>query len=110
MVDENVIEISATPRKGIPVMLVGEKYTVRAPKGALGLRMSVAAQKADKDPAAMEKAMGTFIDTLFGKKEGSKVHKRLEDPEDDLDYDHIMDLVTQVMEQVTGNPTTSSSD
>lgn len=106
MVDDNVIEISAEPRKGIPVVLVGEEYTVRPPKGALGLRMSVAAQKADKDPVAMEKAMGTFIDTLFGKKNGARVHKRLEDPEDELDYEHIMELVTKVMEQVTGNPTT----
>lgn len=106
MVDENVIEISAKPRKGIPVTLVGQDYTVRPPKGALGLRISVAAKKANEDPEIMANTMETFIDTLFGKKDGAAVRKRLDDPDDDLDYEHIMELTNAVMEQATGNPTT----
>lgn len=97
--------ISGEARKGIPVDLVGKRYVVKKPKSALGLRVAVASKKAGEDPEGMMKAMDTFIDMTFGKKDGVGIRKRLEDPDDDLDYDHITELVQALM-AVDGNPST----
>lgn len=97
--------VNTEPRKGIPVDLVGVRYTARKPKAALGLRVAVAAKKAGEDPEGMLKAMNSFITMTFGKKDAAAINKRLEDPDDDLDYDHITELVQALME-VGENPTT----
>lgn len=105
MTTEAAHTISSEGRKGIPVDLVGKRYVVKKPKSALGLRVAVASKKAGEDPEGMLNAMDSFIDMTFGKKDGVAIRKRLEDPDDDLDYEHITELVQALME-VDGNPTT----
>lgn len=105
MTTEAVHTVNSDGRKGIPVELVGKRYVIKKPKSALGLRVAVAAKKAQEDPESMLAAMDSFIDMTFGKKDGAAVRKRLEDPDDDLDYEHITQLVQALME-VDGNPTT----
>lgn len=103
MADE--MKVESTPRKGIPVNLVGVDYTVRKPKAALGLRLAVAGKKADEDPENMMKAMDTLVLMVFGKKDAKAVDARLSDPEDDLDFEHLVELV-QALGATGENPTT----
>lgn len=105
MTTEAAHTVNSEGRKGIPVELVGKRYVIKKPKSALGLRVAVAAKKAQEDPESMLAAMDSFINMTFGKKDGAAVRKRLEDPDDDLDYEHVTELVQALME-VDGNPTT----
>ena len=106
----NKINITARERSLIPVTLVGIDYMVRKPKGALGLR--IASQFADLqgednegNPEKLSELMDTLVKMLFTKRDVAKVTKRLDDPEDDLDFEHISELMSAVSEETTETPT-----
>lgn len=102
------IDITSEKRQGIPVNLVGVKYAARPPKSMIALRLAQDAQKAGNDPEASIKALTKWLGMTFGKKDTSSILARLEDPDDDLDINHIAELMEKVTEAVSGNPTTSS--
>lgn len=93
-------------RDVIDVNLVGKKYEVKPPKAFVMLKMSQQLQTAQEDPALMIEVLESFIDSSFAKADATKIKKRLEDNNDDLDLPHIMEFMEKVMEFATGNPTT----
>lgn len=98
------IEITATPAHPIAVTLLGVDYTVRPLKGSLGVAMAQRFSGKNLTADKVGKEMTTLIKALFGT-DAPKITKRLNDPEDDLDYPHIVELMNAVMEANTGNPT-----
>jgi glycosyltransferase A (GT-A) superfamily protein (DUF2064 family) len=75
----------------------------------------VAAHKAAKDAALEEQrksasqsmdGIQSWIKQAFGKETAKAINKRLEDPEDKLDYPHLTKLMIQLAEATTGDPST----
>lgn len=111
MTDDNeLISISAAPRKKIPVDLVGVRYQVFPPKGALALELGIQTKKAGDDPSAAWDMVEKWVDRAFGKVDARKIKARLSDDNDDLDIAHLMQLMTVLMERMSGNPTSSSDE
>jgi hypothetical protein len=102
------IEIQAEPRSKIPVTLVGQTYQVKPPKMAVLAVVAKAAAKGTDDAAAMVEHVENLVKLMFGKNGAPAVMARLSDEEDDLDYEHIMKCAEAVMEEQTGDPTSSS--
>lgn len=99
------IKITAERRESIPVDLVGVSYEVTPPKTALAIKVALQAKKAQDDPDEVMKALDGWIARAFGKKQAAKITERLYSDEDDLDIDHIMQLMNLLMEESTGTPT-----
>lgn len=111
MTDDNeLISISAAPRKKIPVDLVGVRYEVLPPKGALALQLGIQTKKAGDDPGAAWAMVESWVERGFGKANARKIKARLDDDGDDLDISHLMQLMTVLMERLSGNPTSSSDE
>jgi hypothetical protein len=100
-----LIEITATPVKAVPVRLVGVEYMIKPPKGSLAIILGKKMQAASDNPDGMLRALNDWIVIGFGKTDAKAVMKRLEDPQDDLDFSHIMELMQKIAEVTTGNPT-----
>lgn len=110
------IVINASPSKLYDVELVGVEYKVRAPKMAVlaTVAKTIGGSKGKKGKQG-EGAVNTLrhledLVKIMFKADASAVLKRLEDPEDDLDYQHIMDTAEALIEAATGNPTSSQPD
>lgn len=106
------ITIDAEPREQITVNLVGKPYLLTPPKGALGLTLAERAQEAQASgdvKAIWGEVMG-WLTTAVGKKQARAIQERLDDPDDDLDIIHVITVMEKVVEAVTKNPTSSSSD
>jgi len=103
------ITIPGKSRKSIDVELVGTEYKVRPPKTAIAVFLSHSLQDAGDDTDALFEGLAKWCHVLFGKETGAEVVKRLKNPSDDLDIPDLTDLITAVMEEAGGNPTTSSS-
>lgn len=111
-----IIEIEAEEVEPIGVKLVGVEYLLTPPKTAIMMDMAevLSDKKFDpKDPEKMGKAGGKAMESLnawliqaFGKEGHKEIRKRLKDPGDLLDWKHLMKLMTQVSEVVSGDPTT----
>lgn len=99
------ISISATPREPITLDLIGVEYLVSPPKSTVAIALAERAQGAGNDPAALLAELKTWVKAAFGTKQATSVIKRLDDPSDDLDLPHILDLMTQLVEIGTPNPT-----
>lgn len=110
---ENMITVSAEAPKPLTVSLVDVVYKIRPIKGSLGMSLAGQLKNAQKessqDPEKLNKMIDRIIDMMFAKADRPKVKKRLTDPDDDLDFTHVLDLMTKLMERATGNPPTSSS-
>lgn len=126
------IEIEADDSELLDIRLVGVDYLINPPKSSLTINMaeSFASSKEsvklspnatpeEKKAAAAAKleaskklgkkamkALNTWITQAFGEDGAKGIHKRLNDPKDKLDIKHLMALMTQVSEAVTGDPTT----
>lgn len=103
----SAIEITAEPPKPISVTLLGVDYKVRPLKGSLGVAMAQRFSGKNLTPEKIGKEMDTLIRTMFGPDDAPKIQKRLIDPDDLLDYEHIIALMNKVVEAQSGNPTTS---
>lgn len=101
------IQIEAKPRKTFAVELVGKEYTLTAPKSAFALRMAVKSKQAQtaSDPSLLIEAVDEWLEAALGPEQSQEVHDRIDDPNDDLDLEHINTLMEKVMEQTTGVPT-----
>lgn len=102
--------VKGTKRKNIKIELVGKNYTIRTPKTAAALIIARAMSSAGKDPQKILKAMEDWLKIVFGTETSKDILKRLEDPEDDLDFQDILETQTKIVSEMTGNPTTSSGD
>lgn len=105
------IDIEAEPREDVQVKLVGTEYLVKPPKGSTAINMAKQAAEAEKDDSASSSVKSfelieDWINRAFGKNQAKKIHARLNDPDDELDIPHIMQLVNKLSEITTGNPTT----
>lgn len=100
------ITIPGKTRKFIDVELVGTEYKVRPPKASVAVFLSQALKDAGEDAEKLIEALAKWNHVLFGKEVGSEVTKRLKSPTDDLDIPDIVELITAVMEESGGNPTT----
>lgn len=100
------ITITAAPREQITVDLVGKEYLINPPKAMLGLAIAEAGKKAGDDPTAIVGAIHEWILAAFGKKEGPKVIARLSAADDDLDLPEVMDMMQQLTDAATPDPTT----
>lgn len=106
------ITIDAEPREQITVNLVGTAYLLTPPKGALGIKLAEKAKEAQEsgDVGMMWDEVLGWLNTAVGKKQGRAIAERLDDADDDLDIIHVINLMEKVVEAVTTNPTSSSSD
>lgn len=105
MTPPSTLTIEAATRESIPVDLVGKRYSLVPPKTTLAIQVAAAAQSAEDLPNMMKSLEGWVV-AAFGTKSGNAIVKRLYDPNDALDVDHIVQLVQGVMGMQTGNPTT----
>ncbi|QDP45522.1 hypothetical protein SEA_FUZZBUSTER_38 [Microbacterium phage FuzzBuster] len=101
------IVIDLEPAKPVTVGLgEGFEYLVTPPKSTIAIALAGSLKAAGEDPALLMEAMESWIDKAFGKKQAPKVRARLLDEEDPLDIKHIVDLMQQLAEVTTGDPTT----
>lgn len=100
------ITIPGKSRKFIDVELVGTEYKVRPPKASVAVFLSQALKDAGEDAEKLIEALAKWNHVLFGKEAGSEVTKRLKSATDDLDIPDIVELITAVMGESSGNPTT----
>jgi hypothetical protein len=99
------IVIEAEEVQKIGITLVGVKYTITPPKAALAMKLATSAGDLKDDAGAIIGVLTSWVMAAFGKTEGAKVLKRLDDPDDRLDITHLTSLMEKVIEQQTGNPT-----
>jgi len=97
-----IIDIVASDEP-ITVNLVGKTYLARPPKTTLAMKLAEGMEGAEPD--AILARLEQYLTMLFGAKEGGKIRKRLDDPDDLLDVSHIMDLMTKITEVSTATPT-----
>jgi hypothetical protein len=100
------ITIPGKSRKFIDVELVGTEYRVRPPKASVAVFLSQALKDAGEDAEKLIEALAKWNRVLFGKEAGYEVTQRLKSSTDDLDIPDIVELITAVMEESGGNPTT----
>jgi hypothetical protein len=96
--------IEAAERKHIPVDLVGVHYDLIPPKAAFSLRIAQRAQEADKDVTILMEVLTSWMVAAFGDKQAAKIMARLDDPDDQLDFPHLLTLLQKVVE-LGVNPT-----
>lgn len=126
-----MIEIGGSDRKPVTVNLVGVEYSVNPPKSALALsfantyaeiqktltttklpaaKVSRAKPKTAQDGLDTEQLaknmkmvdmLYSFIDAVFGK-QSKAVRARLNDNDDQLDIEHISELMTALFELTGG--------
>jgi hypothetical protein len=77
-------------------------YSFTPPKQA---QMVVPVMSADNDMDAAKAAFG-WLDLGLSKEDQDHITGRLMDPDDDLDIDVLEEIVTGLIERVSGRPTT----
>jgi hypothetical protein len=92
--------------KSISVDLVGQRYEIVPPKAGIALRIAKLAT--DKDPNQQMKVLSlvdVWIARAFGDQAPELERRMYEDPDDELDFPHVVQLIQKVVEFQTGNPT-----
>lgn len=92
------LNVSVEPEDTIPVTLVGKDYQVRRPKAWLSMRMALVSRTEEVEADKVMEVLEQWIAAVF-RRNANAVIKRLDDPKDDLDVDHIMALVAALSEQ-----------
>lgn len=100
------IVIDAEPAETLDVKLVGVEYKLTPPKTSLLMQVTDKMQGKDEEDITSED-LYRFVDLLFSKSDSVQVKKRLNEPKDALDIEHVMTLLDKLMEAVQPNPTTS---
>lgn len=100
------IVIEATPRKSYDVSLVGIDYKLTPPKSALALKMANQTRNGADGATDVVDSIYTWVRSAFGPTQSKAIIKRLDDPEDLLDIEHLTQLMQKVMEVMTASPTT----
>lgn len=103
------IKIVST-RKPLNVELVGVNYLITPPKAALAIEMAKDIRGAkSKKPDEVMDTLYEWLSMCMTPDEVDALRVRLKDPKDDLDIQHVTELLTAVMERITSNPPTSPS-
>ncbi|WP_314431642.1 hypothetical protein [Microbacterium lacticum] len=97
-----VINIAARGRT--VVGLVGEKYTVKAPKARLLLASTQAFQNVGTDLTKFDAAMEDVLRLIFDADDRQAVMDRLNDPDDLIDVQHVMELASALIAQASDLP------
>ena len=100
-----VRRITATPKKRVAVELLGEVYEVKPPKTALLLAISNHSGKKDSNAEDINRDFQTILKLMFTPKDLERVQERLNSGDDELDLDHIFEVVEAITEDATGDPT-----
>jgi hypothetical protein len=102
------MNVAALPRKVFTVDLVGVEYQARAPKKAkaLALMMQGKNAEASEDPTLMNAVIDSVVISMLGRDFIEPIHARLEDDDDQLDIDHLFQLMNKLIAAATGDPTT----
>ena len=103
------ITISAAPRTVLDVELVGVHYSLTPPKAFLALKMAVDNKVNSEDPSLMVATMNEWLVQAVGVETAQMIQARMNDPADDLDVTHIMQLMEAVLSEMSERPTTSPS-
>lgn len=100
------IRITAQPKKSVQVELLGKVYSIKPPKSAMLLAIGSHIDKTD-NVGALNTDFENILKLMFTNKKGQfeEIKARLADPADDLDLDHIFEVVEALVEEKTGNPT-----
>lgn len=98
------IVIAAKPRTPVTVDLVGHEYVVTPAKSTVGLALAERLKTAGEDPGAVMEEVEGYVGLIFGNKQKRNVMARLRDGNDDLDLNHIMELMGALAEQGSANP------
>lgn len=100
------LTFDVAPRRKDPITfdLGGDKhvYTFAPPKQA-SMVLKVLDSESDIGAA---KAAFQWLDEGLSEEDQQHLEARLRDPEDDLDFDVLEDIVTGLVEKVSGRPTT----
>jgi hypothetical protein len=99
-----MLQIEALERRTIPVELVGKMYDLIPPKAAYSLRIAQRAQNAEQNVDTLLTILTSWMEAAFGAKVAPKIMARLDDPDDLLDYSHLLQLLQKVVE-LGVNPT-----
>lgn len=96
--------------------LVGVVYDVYLPKSASALALAKSVKKdkkgrvkVDGEDAAVIDALLEWVDGAFGDDQAKEIRKRLQDPKDRLDIEHVSEFMQKLVEYQTEdseNPTT----
>lgn len=101
------IVIGIEPVEPVTVQLgEGFEYLVTPPKSTLAIALAENLKLAGDDPGKLLTEMQGWIEKAFGKKQAPKVIARLQSEEDGLDINHIVELMQQLAEVTSGDPTT----
>lgn len=99
------IEITAEPRKEITVKLVGVEYVIRLPKSGFAMGMAQRARFGGDDAALNTlNDLNEWIRRAF-RERGDEVLARMEDDDDELDINHITQLMQKSVEIASEVPT-----
>lgn len=90
----------------LKVDLLGTRYEIRPPKAGMAMNLARMAGKKNADPMKLMDLMEKWIDHAFHEKSEEVKERIFEDPDDDLDFVHIIELVQKITELQTGSPTT----
>lgn len=100
------ITITAEPRKRIHVDLVGVGYDIVVPKAGFAMAMAQRARSGDDDAALSTlNDINEWMRRAF-RDRADEVFARLDDDDDDLDIQHITQLMQKSVEAGSDNPTT----
>lgn len=99
-------EFTTAKRKAKPITftLDGDEYTFTPPKTA-EMVLPIMETQGDQDVAAL-KAQFDWLGNGLPDDQHQRLVSRLKDPEDDLDFDQIENVLGWVTKQVAGRPTT----
>lgn len=100
------LEIKSSPTTAYDVKFVGEMVKVTPLKTAFAMHLIEVQDKLKKDPKKFVGLLNDMIDGMFDKAGAKRVRARLNDTTDDLDVQHLFDLMHLLMEQESANPTT----
>lgn len=101
------LEVKAKRRNKITVKLVGQTYQATPPKAIISMKFARVAQEAGEDVTAMVDALMEWLELTFQDGQADKIEARLYDPNDDIDFPHVIELMQKLTEKTTeGNPTT----
>jgi hypothetical protein len=117
---KNIPVKKASPKKGgisiqagarlIPVNFVGIDYEAKRPKAIMAIRLGERISNAGEDVEEVIQDLTNFAELVFGEEIGKEVMARMEDPNDDLDLPHLIQLVTALAEAATDLPNMSPLD
>lgn len=89
----------------VEVELGGQDYSCYPVKMTTITSLMGNLENVKEDPTTAAKLTNMLIKKIFVGDDQKRIVRRLQDPNDGLDFPHIMELANALVEQQTGNPT-----